>query len=64
MKAWEAARVAEALLEAEHEIAVNVVWSDDGTEWSVNVEHARGAGPHAIARALRAIAAALEETAN
>lgn len=64
MTPWQAARLASLLCAEERGAVVEVIWSDDGTEWGVSVEHTRDAGPIALARALRAMADALEETAN
>jgi hypothetical protein len=60
----DAARVAAAVSAEDSDAVVEVAWSDDGLRWRVEVEQASGAGPPAIANALRAMATALESTAN
>jgi len=59
-----AERVAAAVSAEDHDAIIEVAWTDDGLHWRVEVEQASGAGPLAIANALRAMAAALESTAN
>lgn len=59
-----AERVAAAVSAEDHGAVIEVAWSDDGLRWRVDVEQASGEGPLAIASALRAMAAALESTAN
>ncbi len=64
MSGWIARRLARALLARDPRVVVEVAWSDDGTSWSVRVEHARDASPLAIAGALRAMADAIASTTH
>lgn len=59
MSEWEAERIADAMGAAGAPV-VEVVWGEG--EWSVRVEG--DAGPLRVAEALRALAEALEMTAN